>query len=80
MNPQYKPLELQKGANWSAIDEGPSYAVDAWMLACFIYEVYNGKLTKAEDLKKVGNIPEVTKKCLKFILKCRNYWDLINKC
>jgi hypothetical protein len=32
MNGQYKPLELQKGSNWGAIDEGPSYAIDSWML------------------------------------------------
>lgn len=54
---QYKSPEYNK-ANWSAIEEGPVYALDIWSLACLIYEIYNGKLTKTEDLKKVGNIPK----------------------
>eukprot|EP01114_Cavostelium_apophysatum_P021254 TRINITY_DN7366_c0_g1_i1.p1 TRINITY_DN7366_c0_g1~~TRINITY_DN7366_c0_g1_i1.p1 ORF type:complete len:732 (-),score=205.55 TRINITY_DN7366_c0_g1_i1:36-2231(-) len=54
---QYKPPEYQKN-NWSGVEESPTWAIDAWMLACLIYEVFNGKLTKSEDLKKIGKIPK----------------------
>ncbi len=40
MNPQYKPLELQKGANWGNIDEAPSFALDAWMLGRIFKEFF----------------------------------------
>lgn len=55
---QYKSLELQK-QDWAMIEESMPWSIDVWMLACLIYELYNGKLYKTEDLKKVGHIPKV---------------------
>jgi hypothetical protein len=55
---QYKSLELQKH-DWAMIEESMPWSIDVWMLACLIYEIYNGKLSKTEDLKKVGHIPKV---------------------
>jgi len=43
---------------WTTIQAGPSFAIDSWMLATLIYEIYNGKVNQMEDLKKVGNIPK----------------------
>jgi len=54
---KYKSPEYQKG-NWNAIANSPIWAIDAWMLGCVIFEIYNGKLNQIEDLKKTSNIPK----------------------
>ena len=41
----YKSPELLK-ENWSAVSQSPVYAVDAWGIACLIYEVFNEPLTE----------------------------------
>eukprot|EP01116_Phalansterium_solitarium_P010427 TRINITY_DN2518_c0_g1_i1.p1 TRINITY_DN2518_c0_g1~~TRINITY_DN2518_c0_g1_i1.p1 ORF type:complete len:767 (-),score=203.57 TRINITY_DN2518_c0_g1_i1:2137-4437(-) len=52
-----RPPELAKAA-WTLLEQAPPYAADSWMLACLIYELYNGKLARTEDLKRLGNIPK----------------------
>ena len=36
----------------------PCHAADAWAFGCLIYQVYNGKPTKIEDLLVFGKIPK----------------------
>eukprot|EP00756_Hemistasia_phaeocysticola_P004971 Hpha_TRINITY_DN13113_c0_g1::TRINITY_DN13113_c0_g1_i1::g.113496::m.113496/K08876/SCYL1; SCY1-like protein 1 len=56
---EYKSPELAKGS-WGVIESSPVHAIDAWGLACLIYEVFNGTLTpdtKPSDMKSAGSIP-----------------------
>eukprot|EP01065_Artemidia_motanka_P000393 TRINITY_DN10176_c0_g1_i1.p1 TRINITY_DN10176_c0_g1~~TRINITY_DN10176_c0_g1_i1.p1 ORF type:complete len:699 (+),score=294.50 TRINITY_DN10176_c0_g1_i1:69-2099(+) len=56
---EYKSPELAKG-NWGVIESSPVHAIDAWNLACLIYEIFNGTIspdTKPADMKSPGNIP-----------------------
>ncbi|PRP76739.1 hypothetical protein PROFUN_11742 [Planoprotostelium fungivorum] len=54
---KYKSPEYVKN-NWTPLDEDNLSCIDVWMLACLIYELYNGKYEKMEELKRPGNIPK----------------------
>lgn len=56
--PQISPSPEYSKNSWGNIDVDTISCVDVWMLACLIYELYNGKYNGMEDLKKVGNIPK----------------------
>ncbi|GHP09154.1 hypothetical protein PPROV_000789100 [Pycnococcus provasolii] len=54
---QYKPAEVGKG-DWSAVVNGPPYAIDAWGLGCLVLEVFSGApLDKMEDLRNMDVLP-----------------------
>eukprot|EP00474_Spongospora_subterranea_P009740 CRZ10198.1 hypothetical protein [Spongospora subterranea] len=35
----------------------PLHALDSWCFGCLIYEIYNGSLSRRDQLKNTGNIP-----------------------
>lgn len=57
LNAKYKPPELEKGS-WEVLQKQPVWSLDAWLFGCLICEVFNGKYSKPEDLKRAGNIPK----------------------
>ena len=52
-------FEAQVGkGEWSAIPQGPPWAVDAWGLGCLLQETFSGqRLLRAEDLRQTASIP-----------------------
>lgn len=52
-----KPPELAD-QKFSAIEQGPVTAIDAWCLGCLIYECFNTTLNSAEQLAQLGAIPK----------------------
>jgi len=54
---KYKSPEYSKNS-FAGIDAESISCIDVWMLACLIYELYNGKYNSMEDLKKTQNIPK----------------------
>jgi hypothetical protein len=49
--------QVGKG-EWSAIPQGPPWAVDAWGLGCLLQETFSGqRLLRAEDLRQTASIP-----------------------
>lgn len=71
---QYKSPEYKEGT-WDTVVKQPPWAIDMWMLACLIYDIYNviaatnsgsaagtpasAKLQTTADLKKIDKIPKV---------------------
>ena len=53
----YRPPEIVKG-NISAFSGGPLYSIDSWLLACFMYEVFNGTLSAPNQLTRTARIPQ----------------------
>eukprot|EP01060_Flectonema_neradi_P024324 TRINITY_DN3301_c2_g1_i1.p1 TRINITY_DN3301_c2_g1~~TRINITY_DN3301_c2_g1_i1.p1 ORF type:complete len:750 (+),score=137.38 TRINITY_DN3301_c2_g1_i1:75-2252(+) len=57
----YKSPELLK-ENWSAVTQSPVHAVDAWAIACLIYEVFNEPLTEpVQPAELKGNRKNIPK-------------------
>ncbi|KAG2438971.1 hypothetical protein HYH02_010763 [Chlamydomonas schloesseri] len=55
---QYKPAELAK-SEWSVIQQGPPWAVDAWGLGCLTQEVFNvSEMQSVEDLRHTDLMPQ----------------------
>eukprot|EP00198_Chlamydomonas_reinhardtii_P004430 XP_001693766.1 protein kinase [Chlamydomonas reinhardtii] len=55
---QYKPAELAK-SEWSVIQQGPPWAVDAWGLGCLTQEVFNvSEMQSVEDLRRTELMPQ----------------------
>jgi SCY1-like protein 1 len=50
------PPEI-RSESWSGLKSIPSHAVDSWAFGCLIYEIYNQKPSKIEDLMIIGLIP-----------------------
>lgn len=49
--------QVGKG-EWTAIPQGPPWAVDAWGLGCLLQETFSGqRLLRAEDLRQTASIP-----------------------
>ena len=64
---QYRsPERLQR--SWTAIADNPIWATDAWSYGCLIYEVFNVKLTRAEQTQNMQNIPTQLRKVLQRLL------------
>ncbi|EGG15150.1 SCY1 family protein kinase [Cavenderia fasciculata] len=54
---KYRAPEVSK-AQWSQINTAPSFAIDAWMLGCLMYECYSGVMSKSEDVRELASIPK----------------------
>ncbi|GFR47514.1 hypothetical protein Agub_g9146 [Astrephomene gubernaculifera] len=54
---QYKAAELAR-SEWSVIQQGPPWAVDAWGLGCLTQEVFScTEMASVEDLRRTDVIP-----------------------
>ena len=50
----YQSVELARDQWDQVISSSPVWGVDAWCLACLIYECFNRTLVKPQDLTNVG--------------------------
>ncbi|KAJ3218959.1 hypothetical protein HDU67_003323 [Dinochytrium kinnereticum] len=54
---KYAPPELTS-SNWFSAQGNPVTAIDAWAYACLIYEIFNGPLSRREEMSRIGAIPK----------------------
>eukprot|EP01064_Diplonema_japonicum_P030861 TRINITY_DN5348_c2_g1_i1.p1 TRINITY_DN5348_c2_g1~~TRINITY_DN5348_c2_g1_i1.p1 ORF type:complete len:711 (+),score=65.59 TRINITY_DN5348_c2_g1_i1:266-2134(+) len=58
LDKKYKPPELEQ-ENWALIEKSPAHAVDAWGVACLLYEIFVGPLEDVEisKMKTAKGVP-----------------------
>ncbi|KAJ3333178.1 hypothetical protein HDU76_010782 [Blyttiomyces sp. JEL0837] len=54
---KYAPPELT-GSSLSSAAQNPVHSIDSWGFGCLIYEVFNGQLSRREQLNEAGKIPK----------------------
>eukprot|EP00842_Homolaphlyctis_polyrhiza_P001147 jgi/Hompol1/2032/HPOL_005047-RA len=57
MHSKYAPPEVAKNST-SILRSVSIHAMDAWGFACLVHEIFNGSLSRAEDLVSQGAIPQ----------------------
>ena len=54
---KYLPPEIASESDWQKIRAGQSWATDMWFYGCFMYELFNGSFSNADELKSKSDIP-----------------------
>ncbi|ETO27755.1 N-terminal kinase-like protein [Reticulomyxa filosa] len=77
---RYKPKELAaNNGSLEVLSKNPIHSLDSWCLGCVIYETFNGRFEKPQELSKLNNIPKELQQHYKRLLATQAQLRLTTK-